>query len=193
MGWRPDTFEEQILWKFLEAHTVVVGNQPHLIAYMKFLKKYRENAEEDSLGVRYSLLAFLLDSLSALSQFTHPQAVEGYYNHIVDDAINYIALHYTEKISMETLAETCSTSIRNLQYVFKKHMNCTVIDYINRVRMNQAGCYLRMNYKVSEAGAKAGIPDTSQFSRLFKKYYGVSPLKYQKDSLTLLSYTTELR
>lgn len=193
VDWVPDTFEERILWNFKEKHGVWADNQSHLICYMELISNYQKKVTKNTLGIRYNLLGFLLESLSVLSQFVYLQPVTASYNHIVDDAISYIAVHYTEKISMDILAESCNTSVRNLQHVFKKHMGCTITAYINQVRMNQAGCYLRMNYKVSEAGEKAGIPDSTRFSKLFKKYYGVSPLEYQKDRYVLSSYLTELK
>lgn len=193
VDWVPDTVEERILWNFKRKHCIFAENQINLESYIKFIRDYQNKVEKNVLGIRYNLLGFLFDSLSALSNSVDLQLETASYNHIVDDAVSYIAIHYTERISMDLLAEFCHTSVRNLQHVFKKYMGCTVTSYINQVRMNQAGCYLRMNYKVSEAGAKVGISDSTRFSKLFKKYYGVSPLKYQEDTYALSSYLTELK
>lgn len=60
------------------------------------------------------------------------------------------------------------TSVRNLEYLFKRYMNMTVKDYMISVKISSAAALLRMNAKVSETADKLCFEDVSTFTRLFK-------------------------
>ena len=63
--------------------------------------------------------------------------------------------------------------------VFRKYMQMTIGDYILDLRMRHAAYLLRNTYmNVNQAADYLGFSSTSYFSRVFKKYYGVSPSAY---------------
>ena len=64
---------------------------------------------------------------------------------------------------------------------FKEFTNITPIDYINRLRIeNAAHSLLEAGFTVTEAALDNGFNDISYFSKIFKKYKGVSPKRYSK-------------
>ena len=65
--------------------------------------------------------------------------------------------------------------------LFKKYMNMTINDYVIELRMKHAAYLLRDTYmNVNEAADYLGFSSVSYFSRVFKKYYGVSPSEYSE-------------
>lgn len=93
--------------------------------------------------------------------------------------VSYIGDHYMQNI---TLADVCKETELSKQYcmrVFRKYMHTTIGDYILDLRMSHATYLLRNTYmNVNQAADYLGFSSTSYFSRVFKKYYGVSPSAY---------------
>ena len=52
-------------------------------------------------------------------------------------------------------------------------------DFIRIIRLERAAQMLRNGRSVSDAATLAGFENAKYFSTVFKKYFGVSPSKYQ--------------
>lgn len=97
----------------------------------------------------------------------------------VSRIVSYINDHYMQNI---TLSDICKDTEMSKQYcmrMFKKYMQMTIGDYVLDLRMRHAAYLLRSTYmNVNQAADYLGFSSTSYFSRVFKKYYGVSPSEY---------------
>ncbi|MCL6572591.1 MAG: bifunctional transcriptional activator/DNA repair enzyme AdaA [Bacillus sp. (in: Bacteria)] len=94
----------------------------------------------------------------------------------VDQIIQYIDENYTEKLTLETLADICHGSPYHLQRTFKKISGITPIEYIQQIRINKAKNLLyHSNRTVADIALSVGIPNTSYFSTLYKKKTGTTP------------------
>ncbi len=101
-----------------------------------------------------------------------------------DDAIkkaqNYIEDHFHEKITVDELASMFSLSRRNLERRFKKATSNTVVEYIQRVKIEAAKMSLESSREnVNEVMYKVGYTDTKAFRTTFKKLTGISPIQYR--------------
>lgn len=64
--------------------------------------------------------------------------------------------------------------------VFKEETGVNINTYINNLRMAKAVRLLEdKNYYIKEVAISVGFDDQLYFSRLFKKYYGVTPSQYR--------------
>jgi len=93
----------------------------------------------------------------------------------------YIDQHYTEPLTLHGLAEIGHGSPYHLHRTFKKVMNITPVEYIQRCRIDQA-CQelITTNHSMTAIGLNIGIPNTSYFVTLFKKKIGITPAQYRK-------------
>jgi AraC-like DNA-binding protein len=58
----------------------------------------------------------------------------------------------------------------------------TLTDYINTKRLQRAVSLLRSSgNSIQEVAEQCGFLDMNYFSRLFKRYYGISPREFRKD------------
>ncbi len=97
----------------------------------------------------------------------------------VNKIIAYIHSNYTKKITLDKLCEEVNISKQYCMRLFKKYLHTTINDYILSTRMKHAAYLLRHTYmNVNEASLYLGFSSVSYFSRVFKKYYGVSPSEY---------------
>lgn len=101
--------------------------------------------------------------------------------YIVENIMKYMEENYQEKISLDQIADNMYLSTYYISKLFKKETGDTPINYLIRLRMKKAreileedpSCTIR---SVAEA---VGYEDAYHFSKLFKKYYGISPLYYR--------------
>jgi transcriptional regulator GlxA family with amidase domain len=101
-----------------------------------------------------------------------------------DDAIKkaqeYIEKNYQEKITVDQLASMLALSRRNLERRFKKATSNTVVEYLQRVRIEAAKMSLeKQRENVNDAMYKSGYTDTKAFRSTFKKITGLSPIEYR--------------
>ncbi|MBU8568565.1 bifunctional transcriptional activator/DNA repair enzyme AdaA [Virgibacillus pantothenticus] len=91
-----------------------------------------------------------------------------------------IDTHYHEPLTLALLAEHCHGSPYYLQRTFKRIMNMSPADYIQRIRIHHAKQKLmQTNQSIADIGVKVGLPNTSYFITLFKQYTGKTPKQFR--------------
>lgn len=92
----------------------------------------------------------------------------------------FIETNFQERITVGELAEMVALSRRNLERRFKKATSNTVVEYIQRVKIESAKLSLeRSRENVNEVMYKTGYTDTKAFRTTFKKITGLSPVQYR--------------
>jgi len=82
---------------------------------------------------------------------------------------------------VDDLATMVGLSRRNLERRFRKVTYNSIVEYIQRVRIEAAKKTLERNREnVNEAMYKSGYSDNKAFRSTFKKFTGLSPLEYRK-------------
>src|SRR5690606_31460995 len=88
--------------------------------------------------------------------------------------------NFQEKITVDQLASMLALGRRNLERRFKKATSNTVVEYIQRVKIEAAKMSLETSREnVNEVMYKVGYTDTKAFRTPFKKITGMSPLQYR--------------
>lgn len=89
--------------------------------------------------------------------------------------------------SAETALRKIPLNYDYVRKLFKKETGVTPHDYLNGIRMDRARQYIEngitnsySNFTVSQIAEACGFAEPLYFSRVFKKYFGVSPMLYQK-------------
>ena len=78
------------------------------------------------------------------------------------------------------MAEHVGLSSGYLCRIFKEETGVSINAYINNLRMTYAGELLAdKNSYIKEVAISVGFEDQLYFSRLFKRYYGVTPSEYR--------------
>jgi transcriptional regulator GlxA family with amidase domain len=114
------------------------------------------------------------------SPFIIFQGQKQHEDDLVKKAQEFIEKNYQEKITVDELATMFAISRRNLERRFRKVTFNSVVEYIQRVRIEAAKMSLEgTRENVNEAMYKAGYSDTKAFRTTFKKHTGISPLEYR--------------
>ncbi|HHT57841.1 MAG TPA: helix-turn-helix transcriptional regulator [Herbinix luporum] len=108
-------------------------------------------------------------------------------NHAVKKIINYLNENYNKKISLEQLAHNMYLSPVYISKIFKEETGESPINYLIKIRLEKAKDILLkdVNSSIKNIANQVGYEDAYHFSKLFKKYYGISPLHYRKKELEM--------
>ena len=91
-------------------------------------------------------------------------------------AIYYVAQHFDMKIQNNEVAKLCAMSPFRFSRGFKEAFGIAFRDYVVRYRLRQAHTLLKNpNNTITDVAFAVGFSEVSYFSRIFKKYFGVSP------------------
>lgn len=93
----------------------------------------------------------------------------------------YISNHYSEEINLKDISEIVYLNPKYLGDLFKKETGVNYSEYIINYRMDIAKDLLKdVRNRVGEVSEMVGYQDTRHFSKIFKKYVGVTPMQYKK-------------
>jgi transcriptional regulator GlxA family with amidase domain len=98
----------------------------------------------------------------------------------IKKAQTYIEDNYQEKITVDQLADMLALGRRNLERRFKKATANSVVEYIQRVKMEVAKNSLESSREnVTEVMYNVGYTDPKAFRATFKRITGLSPNEYR--------------
>ncbi len=102
--------------------------------------------------------------------------------YVVDQIIGYFEDHFSEKISLDQIAENMYLSPFYISKIFKSETGATPIRHLIDIRLEKARELLEGGWdgSIQEVAATVGYNDAYHFSKLFKKRYGVSPSQVRR-------------
>ena len=96
------------------------------------------------------------------------------------DAQKYIEKNFRDKITVNELCNSTNIARRTFERRFKKATSNTVLEYIQRVKIEAAKKELEQGRKtVSEVMYDVGYSDTKAFRDVFKKITDMTPIDYR--------------
>lgn len=99
----------------------------------------------------------------------------------VADALRFIRENSNRPLRVSDVAEAAAVYRRGLERKFRKILNRSVYDEINKTRLNHvAKLLIETNLGLKKIAMIAGYPSVKQMSRSFKKEKKMSPLKYRQ-------------
>ena len=98
-----------------------------------------------------------------------------------NSAMKYIDENYQNyDIGVNSIAEHLNLSNSHFSKMFKKATGRGALDYLHERRLRQAKLYLHDGkYTIGQIAEMVGYNDANSFIRIFKKYEGITPGKYQ--------------
>lgn len=92
----------------------------------------------------------------------------------------YIKNNMTEELDLENTAARYNLSVFYFSRVFKDMLGYNFSDYINKVRIDKAKELLKDDtFSIKEICYSVGYSDPNYFSKVFKKYAGLTPSEYK--------------
>ena len=98
---------------------------------------------------------------------------------LLRQAIAFIDEHAVEDIALDDIAGAVYATPRALQYVFRKHRDCTPMEYLRNVRLDRARRALiagdPTTASVGEIARRVGVGHLGRFATNYRKRFGESP------------------
>lgn len=99
---------------------------------------------------------------------------------VIKQTQEFIEKNVQEKVTVDQLASMFALGRRNLERRFKKATSNTVVEYMQRVKIEAAKMSLETSREnVNEVMYKVGYTDTKAFRTTFKRITGLSPVQYR--------------
>ena len=96
-------------------------------------------------------------------------------------ACDYIRKNLTEELRIPEIARYAGINKSYLQSLFSRQMHCTITDYINRKRLEQAAFLLiNSSLTITDIAFHTGYNSRQHFAATFEKYYGSGPRAYRQ-------------
>lgn len=147
-------------------------------------KEMKERLSQYEVRVKLKLAELFLTLLRSQKRvpfLEENQKVETWKHKKVHEVADYLLNHPETEESLEELAKRFYISKSYLSRIFREVTSFTVNEYknINRIKKSQQ-LLNHSTYSVTEISELLGFENLTYYERVFKKYAGVTPLKYRK-------------
>ncbi|MBO4494638.1 MAG: helix-turn-helix domain-containing protein [Clostridiales bacterium] len=167
-----------VCYSLMQQELDILGRQFDSIAY-------EINHQEDNLWIlriRYFLMTILF--MSTADVYRYNRQVEIYKDPFVAKVASYLWLHMSDEITLPGILRKFSVNKNQLNDAFNKEVGMSCMNYLEHLRINWAKHALQYNFDsipISEISRRIGYSDTNYFSKVFKKYTGMTPTEFQKN------------
>ena len=99
---------------------------------------------------------------------------------VIRPAVEYIAEHFREEVTLETLADLCHVSVTHLIRCFARYIGFRPHDYLQEQRLRQAKVLLTGSaLSIEQIAEQSGFNSASHFSRVFRSREKMTPSKFR--------------
>ena len=137
-----------------------------------------------ALGKSTTSLIYLVELLMLLTEESvrteQAVSVQTDMDLSIEQAVEYISLHYHEQITIDELASLVHVSPSHFAATFKETTGVSPIELLIRTRISRAKEFLEFtNFPTKRIAAECGFNSTQYFARLFCQRVGLSPKQYR--------------
>ena len=104
-------------------------------------------------------------------------------NSLVNDIIALLKERLYSSVTLDFISEHTFYSKTYINNIFKKNLGYSIMQYYNRMKIQEAKKLLRENMSASTVADKLQFESPNYFTKVFKKYTGMTPSTYKKTAL----------
>ncbi len=151
---------------------------PYDVANIRDMKKRKDSPFGADQMLKLKLEIFLIELIRSIELGSvTSKATQSDIK--LEEIFTYINNNYREKITLDDLCFLFGTNKTTICKSFKNAYGDTVINYINKLRIENAKKALREgNTNLTQLSANLGFSSIHYFSKLFKSYENKSPSEY---------------
>ncbi|NOS83912.1 MAG: AraC family transcriptional regulator [Ignavibacteria bacterium] len=142
-----------------------------------FSKLYNEYLINDSV----TALAFETGILEAFnSVLAADNFISGNRPEWVKKTEEILRFEEPSKLDLTFLANETGVHPAHISRDFRRYFHSSMSEYVRRLKVEKAGEYLNNGkFTLADISYKCGFADQSHFTRIFKKFKGITPQQYQ--------------
>ena len=174
---------EQVAARIGQGALVLCKNQhPHIADLVRALLDEQQQKHEFYQESTRAKLCSLMLYLARICPPIGGQMQATSRTDAVSIAIDHVAKHYAEKLTIRDLADSCRLSETHFRRLFTHAMGISPQGYINRIRVD-AACKLlhTTDLSVGEIATRCGFINAATFNRNFQRMMNMSPSAFRRD------------
>ncbi|MFK0521684.1 helix-turn-helix domain-containing protein [Paenibacillus illinoisensis] len=160
---------------------LVLKKYVHKDAVYAFRKVKKEDDYAIKLGWAHIILSHLL---------SHTQLEQRQRTPVLDmpqKIMEYMANHFTEPLSLDTLAAEFNVSKYYISHIFSTRIQMNFRNYLSMLRVEYAAKLIRTtNVSLTTVSSSAGFESQRTFNRVFQAMYGITPREFRNNVSTYL-------
>lgn len=167
---------QQSNFSYFLPETGTVKNSNKLSLLFNQLLDFYINEKQNALLLNFSLSLLILE---LASEIKNNNSADDYPPQLYN-AISWIKANYSSNFSIQELSDFLNCSSSTISMLFKKHLNMSIIQYTNRIRIeNSKNLLSYFGYSVKECAYECGFEDEKYFMKVFKTLEGITPSEYK--------------
>ena len=166
----------------LHSHAVHLGRFAPLFRELIRSLFHESKAEKQSavntcsLQLMTSIIRTLLDETEELRRKESKTDSE----YAAERIRQYICYHFDEDITLESIASIMHTSVSTVSHAFRRHMQLSPLQYLQRIRIGEAQTLLgSSDLSIREIAIRVGYNSPENMYLAFRKHTGMSPSEYR--------------
>ncbi|TNF09642.1 MAG: AraC family transcriptional regulator [Bacillota bacterium] len=148
------------------------------LIFQKILEQYIKNESSSQLLIKSLILEIIYAAYQEVKFDYLPSSA---YVRIIKNAIHFMENHYTDRLTLEKIADEVGLSPSHFQRIFKKTMNLSPNDYLVNYRLMKAKELLLITHDtITDISFLCGFESNAYFSYVFKTHMLMTPSMYRK-------------
>lgn len=170
------------IWRNLLIAAITILMVASFLTYRAL--RYKETKNKALLNVKIDLLTSqnkeLAEKYNHTVLTTGNETLESQDQRLLKRSLEVVERNISDPLfGVEKMAEELGMSRANLHRRLKSASNFSPSDFIRNVRLKRAATLLENKVdNISQIGQMVGFDDASNFTKVFKKMYGVNPSEY---------------
>lgn len=153
----------------------VKGYLELIIGYIIYKGKTSVNQDRDDLVLKEEF------SLERIKNRTRKSEVK--LDSRIQVVVDYIILHPTEQFTIAKMSKMAQLSESRFRTLFKQQIGKNPLEYLNEIKvMTAARKLLISGDNISDIAYELGYEDANYFTRIFKKYFCITPKQYRDNA-----------
>lgn len=141
----------------------------------ELIREHYGNSLGNDLYAEGLFLQFMVELNRMALRSPKPRTVKDESSTLVSQALTYINEHFSEELSLESIAGKFYVSKYHLSHAFSSEVGVSIYRYIILKRLTSACQMLLEGKSAKEVCVGCGFSDYTSFYRAFKAEYGLSP------------------
>lgn len=158
------------------AESPVIAGQKVTEIFHRLLTLYRKQIAYPEIPIAAAIWE-MIASFCVTEPAIVPKSSEQY----VALGKSYMEREYMRGITVHEIAELLHLDRSYFSTIFRRHMGLSPQQYLMDYRLQAAAELLRQKFPVSLVATSTGYSDVSNFSKMFKKKFGVSPNRFGEE------------
>lgn len=160
----------------------IISLNKEIFARVKKLMLLLEKESVDATDNRiFVYLADILNTLNDSKISSNKDRTPSTYANFAP-ILSFINQNYNKINNIEEISEKFYISKFHLCHIFKEATGLTLIQYINKIKLqNACNMLASMNLSISDIGTACGFNSTMYFCKTFKQAFSITPSEFRKN------------